>query len=107
MNTVSEHPPAQAIVLRADEKTRFAALILLQDRVIGDCHKRNWHQEFLKSPRHVELTAAMGGFLSVWNQNPDPFVWTAGVDSIPAKFAHCRQTLVQPGCTLPRPRKRK
>ena len=56
-----------------------------------------------------DLTAAIEEFLSVWNQNPKPFVWTATVDSILAKLARCRQTLeqIQPGCTVPKTRKRK
>jgi transposase len=55
-----------------------------------------------------DLTAAIDDFLAAWNEQPKPFVWTATVDSILAKLARCRQTLeqVQPGCTLPRTRKR-
>jgi transposase len=160
--------------------TLFAALDLLQGKVIGDCHKRHRHQEFLKflrridrefsgkSPLHLvidnygthgtaevktwlkkhprfvmhyvptscswlnlierwfaeltnkrirrgsflsvdELTIAIEEFLSAWNENPKPFVWTATVDSIVAKLARCRQTLeqIQPGCTVPKTRKRK
>ena len=160
--------------------TLFAALDLLQGKVIGDCHSRHRHQEFLKflrridrefsgtSPLHLvidnygthgtvevkawlkkhprfvmhyvptscswlnlierwfaeltnkrirrdsflsvdDLTAAIEEFLSAWNQNPRPFVWTATVDSILAKLARCRQTLeqIQPGCTVPKTRKRK
>src|SRR6266850_3765310 len=160
--------------------TLFAALDLLQGKVIGDCHKRHRHQEFLKflrridrefsgktplhlvidnygthgttevkawlkkHPRYVmhyvptscswlnlierwfaeltnkrirrdsflgvdDLTAAIEEFLSAWNKNPKPFVWTATVDSILAKLARCRQTLeqIQPGCTVPKTRKRK
>ena len=56
-----------------------------------------------------DLIAAIEEFLAVWNENPKPFVWTATVDSILAKLARCRQTLeqIQPGCTLPKARKRK
>jgi transposase len=56
-----------------------------------------------------ELVAAIHDFLSTWNDKPRPFVWTATVDSILAKLARCRQTLeqIQPGCTLPKGRKRK
>jgi transposase len=59
--------------------------------------------------RSVEdLIAAIEEFLAVWNEKPKPFVWTATVDSILAKLGRCRQTLeqIQPGCTLPRGRKR-
>lgn len=160
--------------------TLFAALDLLQGKVIGDCHKRHRHQEFLKflrridrefsgkSPLHLvidnygthgtaevktwlkkhprfvmhyvptscswlnlierwfaeltnkrirrgsflsvdDLTTAIEEFLSAWNENPKPFIWTATVDSIVAKLARCRQTLeqIQPGCTVPKTRKRK
>lgn len=56
-----------------------------------------------------DLILAIEEFLAAWNQNPKPFVWTATVDSILAKLARCRQTLeqIQPGCSLPRTRKRK
>ena len=56
-----------------------------------------------------DLEAAIQDFLAAWNDRPKPFVWTATVDSILAKLARCRQTLeqIQPGCTLPKTRKRK
>lgn len=158
--------------------TLFAALELLQGKVIGQCYKRHRHQEFLrflrrldqefpgplalhlvldnygthteaevqawlkKHPRFVlhfvptssswlnlverwfeeltskrirrgsffsapDLIAAIEEFLEAWNENPQPFVWTATVESIVAKLSGCRQTLeqIQPGCTLPRQRK--
>ena len=59
--------------------------------------------------RSVEdLEKAIHEFLAAWNQNPKPFVWTATVESITEKLSRCRQTLeqIQPGCTLPRSRKR-
>jgi len=57
----------------------------------------------------ADLTAAIEDFLAAWNTSPKPFVWTATVDSIVAKLARCRQTLeqIQPGCTVPKTRKRK
>ena len=56
-----------------------------------------------------DLVAAIEEFLAAWNENPKPFVWTATVESIVAKLSRCRQTLeqIQPGCTLPKTRKRK
>jgi len=56
-----------------------------------------------------ELTKAIEEFLSAWNDNPRPFVWTATVDSIQEKLSRCRQTLeqIQSGCTLPRRKKQK
>jgi transposase len=56
-----------------------------------------------------DLIAAIQEFLAAWNEAPKPFVWTATVESILAKLSRCRQTLeqIQPGCTAPKPRKRK
>src|SRR5215471_1198300 len=56
-----------------------------------------------------DLIAAIEEFLAAWNETPKPFAWTATVDSIVAKLARCSQTLeqIQPGCTLPKSRKRK
>jgi transposase len=56
-----------------------------------------------------ERRRALLEFLEAWNQAPQPLVWTATVDSLTAKLARCRQTLeqIQPGCTLPRTRKKK
>jgi transposase len=69
-------------------------------------NKRIRRASFLSAP---DLIAAIQEFLGAWNENPKPFVWTATVDSIVAKLARCRQTLeqIQPGCSLPKTRKRK
>ena len=55
-----------------------------------------------------DLQKAIREFLDAWNENPQPFVWTATVESIVEKLSRCRQTLekIQPGCTLPRSRKK-
>jgi urease gamma subunit len=68
--------------------------------------KRLRRGTFLNVP---ELIAAIEEFMDTWNRNPKPFVWTATVDSIVEKLQRCRQTLenIQPGCTLPRSRKRR
>jgi transposase len=160
--------------------TLFAALELLQGKVIGQCYQRHRHQEFLRflrrldqefpgpaslhlvmdnygthktdevrtwlqrHPRFVlhfvptssswlnlverwfrelttncvrrgsfgsvgDLQRAIEDFLTAWNQAPNPFVWSATVQSITEKLSRCRQTLegIQPGCTLPRRRKTK
>jgi transposase len=160
--------------------TLFAALEVLEGRVIGQCFERHRHQEFLRflrrldqefpgpvplhlvmdnygthqhpkvrdwlqrHPRFVshfvptssswlnlierwfaelttkrvrrdsfhsvhDLEKAITEFLAVWNEHPQPFVWTATVESIKEKLSRCRQTLeqIQPGCTLPRSRKRR
>jgi transposase len=158
----------------------FAALEVLQGKVVGQCFARHRHQEFLRFLRRLdgefpgqitlhlvmdnygthkhpnvqawlkrhrrfvphfvptssswlnlvkrwfgELTAkavrrgsftsvadlesSIAAFLEAWSENPNPFVWTATVESIQAKLARCRQTLeqIKPGCTAPRTRKRK
>jgi len=160
--------------------TLFAALELLQGRVIGQCYARHRHQEWLKFLRRLDeefpgevplhlvmdnygthktpqvqawlhrhprfdlhfvptssswlnlverwfaeltnkrvrrgsffsvgdLQKAIMEFLDAWNSDPQPFVWTATVESIREKLSRCRQTLeqIQPGCTQPRTRKRK
>ena len=57
----------------------------------------------------ADLQTAITQFLEAWNENPNPFVWTATVESILAKLSRCRQTLeqIKPGCTAPRTRKKK
>ncbi len=57
----------------------------------------------------ADLQQAIQEFLAAWNQAPQPFVWTATVESITAKLSRCRQTLeqIKPGCTLPRTSKKK
>ena len=55
-----------------------------------------------------DLKAAIDAFLTAWNQDPQPFVWTATVETITEKLLRCRQTLemIQPGCASPPVRKR-
>jgi transposase len=154
--------------------TLFAALQLVEGRVIGECYPRHRHQEFLKflrrldrefpedkmlhlildnygthghedvrrwlakHPRFVlhfiptssswlnlverwfgelsekavrrgvfrsvsDLQQAIAEFMSAWNTNPKPFVWTASVEAILEKIAKCRRRLEQihPGSTKP------
>ena len=160
--------------------TLFAALDILQGKVVGQCYQRHRHQEFLKflrtidkefpgtvplhlvmdnygthkhekvrawlkkHPRFVlhfvptssswlnlverwfgelddkairrgvfrsveDLKASIEAFLTAWNKDPKPFVWTATVESIKEKLSRCRQTLekILPGCTSPPVRKRR
>jgi DDE superfamily endonuclease len=56
----------------------------------------------------ADLQAPITAFLSAWNENPKPFVWTATVESIQEKLSRCHRTLeqIQPGCTSPKARKR-
>lgn len=51
-----------------------------------------------------ELEQAIATFLSAWNTNPTPFVWTASVEKILEKIARARRRLeqIQPGCSLPK-----
>lgn len=154
--------------------TLFAALQVVEGRVIGQCYPRHRHQEFLKflrrldeefpgptqlhlildnygthghervrhwlakHPRFVlhfiptssswlnlverwfvelnqkavrrgafksveELHQAINEFMSAWNAQPSPFVWTASVEKILEKFNRCQRRLeqIQPGCTKP------
>jgi transposase len=79
----------------------------LTERWFGELTKKRIRRDSFHSVD--DLTAAINEFLTAWNEKPRPFVWTATVDSILAKLARCRQTLeqIQPGCTLPKSRKRK
>jgi transposase len=160
--------------------TLFAALNVLDGKVIGQCHSRHRHQEWLKflqrldrefpsdltlhlimdnygthnapavkawlagHPRFTchfiptssswlnmverwfreltekalrrgvflsvpDLVSAITAYLDAWNENPRPFVWTATVGAIVEKLGRARAKLeqIEPGCTLPRSRKRK
>ena len=157
--------------------TLFAALHVVEGRVIGQCYPRHRHQEFLKflrrldgefpgeltlhlildnygthghervrrwlaiHPRFVlhfiptsaswlnlierwfaelsqkavrrgvfhsvkDLQRAIADFLTAWNANPAPFVWTASVEKLLEKIARCQHRLEQvlPGCTQPKRR---
>jgi transposase len=158
--------------------TLFAALNVLEGKVIGQCHARHRHQEWLKflrrldaefaqeiplhlvmdnygthkeprvqawlkkHPRFVchfiptssswlnlvqswfeqlsekairrgsfasvpDLQQAIEQFLSVWNNSPTPFVWTAAAEGIMKKIERARAKLeaIKPGCTQPRRKK--
>ena len=160
--------------------TLFAALSMLDGKVIGQCVPRHRHQEFLKflrrldqefpeelrlhlvmdnygthktpevqrwlarHPRFVphfiptssswinlverwfgeltqkavrrgafvsvpDLIQAIEAFLKAWNQDPQPFVWTATVEAIVEKIARARAKLeaIKPGCTQPRTSRKK
>jgi transposase len=53
----------------------------------------------------ADLQAAIEAFLQASNQNPQPFVWTATVESIQQKLTRCRRTLeqIQPAAPAPNP----
>lgn len=55
------------------------------------------------------LQKAIEDYLSSWNDDPRPFVWTATVGEIVEKLGRARKKLeeIEPGCTLPRRRKTK
>jgi hypothetical protein len=78
----------------------------LVERWFGELtSKRIRRGVFLSVP---DLVAAIEEFMESWNNEPNPFVWTATVDSIVEKLQRCRQTLesIQTGCTEPRSRKK-
>jgi len=56
-----------------------------------------------------DLQQAIEDFLTHWNADPKPLVWTATVDAIVEKLNRCKWTLeaIKPGCTRPRMRKNK
>lgn len=55
-----------------------------------------------------DLIQAIEDFLAAWNADPKPFVWTAKLADILKKIERARAKLesIQPGCTLPRRRKK-
>jgi hypothetical protein len=78
----------------------------LIERWFGELSRRSIRRGAFFSIADLQL--AIAEFLEAWNENPKPFVWTATVESIMAKLSRCRQTLekIEPGCTLPRRRKK-
>jgi transposase len=60
---------------------------------------------FLSVP---DLVQAIEDFLSAWNKNPKPFVWTAKLEEILKKIERARAKLeaIVPGCTQPRRRRK-
>ena len=58
-------------------------------------------------PSISDLKQAIEAYLESWNEDPNPFVWTATVESVWAKITKCRDVLekAQPGCTQPKKRK--
>jgi hypothetical protein len=55
-----------------------------------------------------DLVQAIEAFLAGWNENPQPFVWTAKVEDIIAKLERARTKLeiIRPGCTQPQRRRK-
>lgn len=55
-----------------------------------------------------DLIVAIEAFIAAWNRNPKPFIWQAKAEDILAKIERCRRRLeqIQPGCTLPKRRKK-
>ena len=159
--------------------TLFAALSVLDGRVIGQCHGRHRHQEFLKFLRRLDrefpgtqelhlvldnygthktpevqswlkrhkrfvphfiptssswlnlverwfgeltqkavrrgvfvsvpdLVQAIEAFLAAWNEDPQPFAWTAKLEEILKKIERARAKLesIHPGSTQPRRRQK-
>src|SRR6266540_2717355 len=87
--------------------TLFAALSMLDGKVIGDCMPpssswlnlvERWFREITDkrirrgSFQNVpELIAAIEDYLKCHNQNPRVFVWKASADSIMTKIAKCKE----------------
>jgi hypothetical protein len=42
-----------------------------------------------------DLQAAIDEFLTAWNANPKPFIWTASIDRILKKVARCKERFAQ------------
>ena len=79
----------------------------LVERWFGELTGKSIHRGVFISVDN--LVAAIDEYMEAWNINPKPFIWTATVESIIEKLSRCKQTLekIQPGCTLPRSRKKK
>ena len=67
--------------------------------------KETRHASFVSVP---DLTRAIDEFLTAWNDNSKPFIWTATVDEVFEKIARARAKIEQlkPGSTLPMGKKR-
>ena len=55
-----------------------------------------------------DLVQAIDKFLAAWNEDPQPFVWTAKLEEILKKIERARAKLesIQPGSTQPRRRQK-
>jgi transposase len=55
-----------------------------------------------------DLITAIENFITHYNRDPKPFVWTAKAETILAKLERCRERLeqIQPGCTTRKSRKK-
>jgi transposase len=84
-----------------------ASWLNLVERWFGELDNKAIRRGVFRSVEELKLS--IDTFLKAWNEDPNPFVWTATVESITDKLSRCRQTLekIQPGCTSPRSRKRK
>ena len=56
-----------------------------------------------------DLKRAIEDFLTAWNVDPKPFVWTAKLEDILRKIDRARAKLesIEPGCTQPRRRRKR
>ena len=81
--------------VRHGTTTLFAALEILEGKVVGECFPRHRHREFLK-------------FLRRLDEDPRPFVWSATVEKIMAKVKRAREKLeeIHPGGALRKKRKK-
>jgi transposase len=77
----------------------------LVERWFGELTSKKIRRDSFQSV--PDLKQAIDEFITVWNEKPKPFIWTATVESIVEKLSRCKQTLekIVPGCTSPRSRK--
>jgi hypothetical protein len=109
--------------------TLFAALDTLQGKVVGECHQRHRHREFLKFLRRLDeefpgkvplhlVAAASFSASPICSRPLTPFsrlgtkipnLSCGPRPSSPSRTSRCRRTLerIQPGCTSPKSGKRK
>ena len=83
------HPTVKAWLHRHPLVPHFvptsASWLNLVERWFGELTSKRIRRDSFQSVD--DLIAAIEEFLAVWNENPNPFVWTATVDSIVATGA--------------------
>lgn len=84
----------------------LSILVILIERWFGELDDKAIRRGVFRSVE--DLKASIDAFLQAWTEEPNPFVWTATVESITEKLSRCRQALekIQPGCTRTRKRKK-
>ena len=77
----------------------------LVERWFGELTEKAVRRGVFKSVS--DLQHAIVEFMTAWNANPKPFIWTASVEAILEKIIKCRRRLEEshPGATKPVGRK--